>query len=71
MGAVVNNLEKGGGETKGVGDVLQGGGAGSTSLWVGDVGDDPRTGGVIGGSQHRVAICITGMYPLGFLDGSW
>ena len=37
---VVNNLGKGGGETKGVGDVLQGGGAGSTSFWVGDVGDD-------------------------------
>ena len=38
---VVNNLGKGGGETKGVGDVIQGGGAGSTSFWVGDVGEDP------------------------------
>ena len=41
MGAVVNNIENGGGKTKGVRDVLQGGGAGSISLWVGDVGDDP------------------------------
>ena len=44
MGAVVNNLEKGGGETLGVGDVLQGRGAGSTSFWVKDVGDDPPHG---------------------------
>ena len=44
MGAVVNNLEKGRVKTKRVGDVLQGGGAGSTSLWVGDVGDDPLHG---------------------------
>ena len=44
MGAVVNNLEKGGGETKGVGDVLQGRGAGSYYFWVGDVGDDPPHG---------------------------
>ena len=44
MGVVVDNLEKGGGKTKGVGDVLQGGGAGSTSFWVGDVGDDPPHG---------------------------
>ena len=41
MGAVFNNLEKGGGETKGVGDAIQGGGVSSTSFWVGDVGDDP------------------------------
>ena len=44
MGAVVNNIEKGRGKTKRVGDVLQGGGAVSTSLWVGDVGDDPPYG---------------------------
>ena len=44
MGAVINNLEKGGGKTKGVGDLLQGGGAGSTYFWVGDVGDDPSHG---------------------------
>ena len=41
MGAVVDNLVKVGGKPNGVGDVLQGGGAVSTSLWVGDVGDDP------------------------------
>ena len=44
MGVVVNNLAKGGVKTKGVGDVLQGGGAGSTSFRVGDVGDDPPHG---------------------------
>ena len=44
MGAVVDNLAKEGGKPKGVGDVLQGGGAGSTSFWVGDVGDDPPDG---------------------------
>ena len=32
------------GETKGVGGVIQGGGTGSTSFWVGDVGDEPRHG---------------------------
>ena len=41
MGAVVENLSKGWGKIKGVGDVIQGGGAGGTSFWVGDVGYDP------------------------------
>ena len=41
MGAVFNNLENGGGKTKGVGDVIQGGGAGSNYFWVGYVVDDP------------------------------
>ena len=40
MGAVINNLGKVGGKTKGVGDVLQGGGASRTYFGVGDVGDD-------------------------------
>ena len=44
MGAVVNNIAKRGDKPKGVGDFLQGGGAGSTSFWVGDVGDDPPHG---------------------------
>ena len=44
MSAVVNNLGKGGGKTKGVGDVIQGGGSCSTSFWVVDVGDDPLHG---------------------------
>ena len=44
MGAVVDNLAKGGVKNKGVGDVIQGGGAGSTSFRVGDVGDDPPHG---------------------------
>ena len=44
MGVVVDNIEKGGGKTKGVGDVLQSGDAGSNSSWVGDVGDDPTHG---------------------------
>ena len=44
MGAVVDNLAKGGVKPKGVGDVLQGGDAGSTSFRVGDVGDDPCMG---------------------------
>ena len=44
MGAIFNNLEKGGGKTKGVEDIIQGCGAGSTSFWVGDVGDEPPHG---------------------------
>ena len=48
MGAVVDNLAKVGGKPKGVGDVLQGGGEGSTSFRVGDVGDDPFMGRNIG-----------------------
>ena len=49
MGAVVNNLEKGGGKTMGVRDVLQGGGTGGNSLQIGDVGDDPLHGTIPGG----------------------
>ena len=60
MGAVVNNLAKGGVKTKGVGDVLQVGVTGSTSFRVGDVGDDPPHGKVHWWFQHRVAIWITG-----------
>ena len=41
MGAFVDNIAKGGGKTKGVGDVLQVGGAGSTFFRVVHVGDDP------------------------------
>ena len=44
MGAVVDNLEKGGGETKGVEDIIQGSGAVSNYFCVGDVGDDPPHG---------------------------
>ena len=55
MGAVVNNNEKGGGKTKGIGDVIQCGGAGSTSLSVGYVGDDPPHGrGHWGGSKQGI-----------------
>ena len=71
MGAVVDNFLNGGAKTKGVGDFLQGGGAGSTSLWFRDVGDYPSHGRVHWGFQHRLAIWITGRYPLRFLDGSW
>ena len=71
MGAVVDNLAKGGGKSKGVGDILHCGGAGSTSFQVGYVGDDPLHGTGHWGFQHRVAILITGRYPLRFLDGSW
>ena len=56
MGAVVDNLAKGGGKTKGVGDFLQGVGTGSTSFWVVDVGDDPPHGmvhwGVLSQGNH-------------------
>ena len=46
-------LRREGGETKGVGDVLQGGGTGSNYFWVGAVGDDPPTGtGHLGGSTQ-------------------
>ena len=41
MGAIVHNFAKGGAKPKGVGDFIQGGGAGSTSFWVRDVGKDP------------------------------
>ena len=44
MGAVVNNLEKGGGETKGVGDVIQGGGTVSAAIRFRDVGSEPPHG---------------------------
>ena len=68
---VVDNLVKVGGETKSVGDVLQGGGAGSTSFWDGDVDDDPLHGPVHWRVQHRAAIWITGRQTLQFLDESW
>ena len=44
MGAVVDNFAKGGAKPKGVGDFIQGGGAGSTYFWAGYVGDDPLHG---------------------------
>ena len=53
-------LAQGGGKPKGVGDVLQGSGVGSTYFWGGDVGDDPPHGTVHWGVQDSVAICITG-----------
>ena len=40
----VENLGKGGGKSKGIGDVFQGSGAGDTTFWGGDVGDDPSRG---------------------------
>ena len=57
---VVENLGKGGGQTKSVGDVLQGGGAGSTSFWVGEVLITPHMGKDLGGFQHKVDRQITG-----------
>ena len=71
MGAFVDNLAKGGENPNGVRDVLQCGGVGSTSFGVVDVDDEPphRTGHWR--VQHRVAIWITGRYPLRFLDVSW
>ena len=44
MDAVVENIRKRGFESKGVWDVLQGGGAGGASFRVIDVGDDPPHG---------------------------
>ena len=44
----VKNVEKGGGESKGVGDIFQGGGAGGTILGGRDVGDNPQNGPVPG-----------------------
>ena len=46
MDTVVNNLDNRGGKIKGVGDVLQGGGADSTYFLVLYVGDDPPHGTV-------------------------
>ena len=63
MGTSVDNLGKGGGKSKGVGDVFQGGGAGGTTFWGRDVGDDPHMGWSLGGFQHRVAQQITGRQP--------
>ena len=60
-------LGRQGAKTKGFGDVLQGGVAGSNSFWVGDVGDDPLHGRGHWGFQQKVAIWITGRYPLQFL----
>ena len=45
----VYNLGEGGGGSKGVRDVFQGGVSGDTNFWVGDVGDDPLHGLVPGG----------------------
>ena len=44
LGTVVENFGKRGGKPNGVGDILQGGSAGSTSFWVGDVGDNSLYG---------------------------
>ena len=47
----VKNLGKGGGESKGVGDVFQGGVEGGTDFWGGDVGDEPPHGPGPGGGS--------------------
>ena len=44
LGAALDNLWIRGGKPLGVGDVLQGGGAGSTYFQVIDVGDNPPHG---------------------------
>ena len=49
-----NNLGEGGGESKGVRDVFQGGGAGSTIFWGGYLGGDPPHGPVPGGVPTQV-----------------
>ena len=71
MGALVENLGKGGGKPNVVGDIFKGGGAGCNYFWVGDVGDFPSPGPVPGGVQHRVSSRITGRIAWRFLDGSW
>ena len=43
------NLGKGGGESKGVRDVFQGGSAGGNAFWGGEVGDNPPYGPFPGG----------------------
>ena len=47
----------GGHHPTGLGDVLQGGGAGGSSIWFGDIGDDPPHGKVPGkfSAQSRQA----------------
>ena len=62
MGAVVEDIGKGGGEPKGSRDVFQGGGVGNTYFLVGDVGDDPPHGPGPGWGFN------TG-YPYGSLGG--
>ena len=49
MGPSGKDTGKGGVQTKGVGDVFQGGCAGGTYFRVGDVGDDPPHGPGPGG----------------------
>ena len=66
MGAVVGDLSKEGGKTKGVRDVIQSGGACSTSFRVGDVGDDPQMGRAIGGFNTGYLYGSLGGSPCGF-----
>ena len=65
---VVIIIVKGGGNPKGVRDVLRCGGTGSTYFLVGDVDDDPPHVTGNWGVQHRVAIWITGNNTLLFLN---
>ena len=60
---VVNNIGKGWGKHKGVGDVFQGSGAGGTYFQVRDVGYYPRHGPGPGRFQNRVSRRITGRHP--------
>ena len=52
MGMSVDNLIKGRGQFKVVGDFFQGDDAGGTIWGGGDVGDDPPYGSVPGGSSN-------------------
>ena len=46
MGADVADFEPGGGRSKGVGSLLQGGIPDGVAVWGGDVGPDPLNGAV-------------------------
>ena len=55
LGAVVENIGKGGGKTKVVGVFFHVSGAGNISFRVGDTGDDPQHGPVPGGVSTQVS----------------
>ena len=55
----------------GLGDVLQGGGAGGSFIRVGYLSSDPRMGQALGKFQHRFTRWITGRNPKRGEGGGW
>ena len=71
IGMAGEDYGMGGQQLMGLGDVLQGGGAGGSFICVWYLSADPRMGQALGKFQHRFTRCITGRNPKRREGGGW